>query len=137
MALSAGRNTAELLLNGQSIVLPVAAGAVIFDGSLVVLNATGYAEAATKAEGLTAAGRAEEYVDNRNGVDGDLTVKVKRGAFVWDNTITEANKVKPEHVLKDCYIEDDCTVTALATGSSRAGKVLAVSDDGSVTVETL
>ncbi len=136
MALTAGRNTPELAEGGRIIVLPVAAGAVIHDGSLVVLDAEGNAAAATKSETVTAAGRAEEYVDNTGGADGDKTVKVRRGVFVWDNTATAANKVKPEHVLKDCYIEDDCTVTALAIGSSKAGKVIAVTDDG-VAVETL
>lgn len=135
-ALTAGRNTPELAEGGKIIVLPVAAGAVIFDGSLVVLDASGNAKAAVKAEGLTAAGRAEEYVDNTGGAAGAKTIKVKRGVFVWDNTTVAANKIKNEHVLKDCYIVDDCTVSALATGSSRAGKVIAVTDDG-IAVETL
>lgn len=136
MALTAGRNTPELAEGGRIVVLPVAAGAVIYDGGLVVLDASGNAKAATKAEGLTAAGRSEEYVDNTSGAAGAQTVKVRRGVFVWDNTTTAANKVKPEHVLKDCYIVDDCTVSASATGSSRAGKVIAVTDDG-IAVETL
>ncbi|PYG86730.1 hypothetical protein LY28_02756 [Ruminiclostridium sufflavum DSM 19573] len=136
MALTAGRDTPELAEGGKRIVLPVAAGAVIFDGGLVVLDASGNAKAAVKAEGLTAAGRAEEYSDNTSGAAGDKTVKVRRGVFVWNNTTTAANKVKPEHVLKDCYIVDDCTVSSVATGSSRAGKVIAVTDDG-IAVETL
>lgn len=134
--LTAGRNTPELAEGGKVIVLPVAANAVIFDGSLVALDAEGNAQAAAQAAGLTAAGRAEEYVDNTGGADGDKTVRVRRGVFVWDNTATAANKVTAEHVLKDCYIEDDCTVTALADGSSKAGKVIAVTDDG-IAVETV
>jgi hypothetical protein len=51
--------------------------------------------------------------------------------FVWDND----GSVTAAHILKDCYIVDDCTVTATSTGSSKAGKVIAVSDDG-VAVET-
>lgn len=134
--LTAGRNTPELAEGGKILILPVAAGAIIQDGSLVVLDASGNAKAAVKAEGITAAGRAEEFVDNTGGAAGDKTIKVRRGVFVWDNTTVAANKLKPEHVLKDCYILDDCTVTALATGSSKAGKVIAVTDDG-VAVETL
>lgn len=136
MALTAGRNTPELAQGGKIVVLPVAAGAIIFDGSMVALDASGYAKAAVKAASLTTAGRAEEYVDNSGGAAGDKSIKVRRGVFVWENTSTVANKVKPEHVLKDCYIEDDCTVSSLATGSSRAGKVIAVTDDG-IAVETL
>jgi len=135
-ALTAGRNTPELAEGGKIIVLPVAANTVIFDGSLVALDENGNAQPAAKETGLTAAGRAEEYVDNTGGAAGDKTIRVRRGVFVWDNTSVAANKVKPEHILKDCYIEDDCTVTALSDGSSRAGKVIAVTDDG-VAVETL
>jgi hypothetical protein len=131
-----GRNTAELAEGGKVLILPVVAGAIIQDGTLVVLDANGNAKAATKAEGLTAVGRAEEYADNTGGTAGAITVKVRRGVFVWDNTTVAANKIKPEHVMKDCYIVDDCTVTALATGSSRAGKVIAVTDDG-IAVETI
>ena len=131
-----GRNTAELAEGGKILILPVVAGVVIQDGSLVVLDANGNAKAATKAEGLTAVGRAEEYADNTGGIAGAVTVKVRRGVFVWDNTSVTANKVKPEHVMKDCYIVDDCTVSSVATGSSRAGKVISVLDEG-IAVETI
>ena len=136
MSLAEGRNTPQLAEGGKVLVLPVAAGTVIYEGSLIVLDANGYAKPGTKAVDLTAAGRAEEFVDNSGGTAGAVKVKVKRGVFIWDNTSVAANKIKDEHVLKDCYILDDCTVTALATGSSKAGKVIAVTDDG-VAVETL
>jgi len=133
--LTAGRNTPELAEGGKSVVLPVGADAVIYEGSLVVLNA-GYAEAGTAAENLVAVGRAEEYVDNTGGEDGDKTIRVRRGVFVWNNSGTAENKVGVTGLLKDCYIEDDNTVTSLATGSPKAGKVIEVTDDG-VAVETL
>ncbi len=53
-----------------------------------------------------------------------------RGVFVFENTSTTANKITAAHVLKPCYIEDDQTVTALATGTSAAGLVVRVDDDG-------
>ena len=50
--------------------------------------------------------------------------------FVYANTGTAANKVGAGHVLKPCYIQDDQTVTALATGASVAGLVIRVDDNG-------
>ena len=119
MALERGRKTPEVAEGGRFLVLPVAAGVKIYEGSLVVIGADGYAKAAAKGTGLT------------GGTDGDITVRVARGVFVWDND----GSVTAAHILKDCYIVDDCTVTATSTGSSKAGKVIAVSDDG-VAVET-
>lgn len=82
-----------------------------------------------KAENLTAVGRAEETVANA-GADGELVVRVARGVFVFDNTATSANKITAAHVLKPCYMEDDHTVTALATGTSVAGIVVRVDNEG-------
>lgn len=136
MALNSGRDTVEIANGARLLSLPVAAGAVIFEGALVALSATGYAQPAAKAENLTAIGRAETPADNSQGTDGLVSVVVKRGAFVWDNDPTTANAVTQALVGKSCYILDDSTVTSISTGSSIAGKVLCVDDDG-VTVETL
>lgn len=125
------RNTSQFA--GDFLVLPMKAGAIIFAGTLVAIDAAGFAVAATKAADLTAAGRAEETVDNTGGADGALALKVARGVFKWDNDAT--NPVTVAHVLKPCYMQNDGTVTALETGSSPAGVVLAVPDDG-VIVET-
>ena len=131
MALTRGRNTPELAEGGRFLVLPVAAGAKIFEGSLVMVGADGFAKPAVKGTGNTAAGRAETLADNTLGADGDITVKVARGVFVWDGDVT----VTAASVLKDCYIVDDCTVTVTSTGSSKAGKIIAITEDG-VAVET-
>lgn len=133
MSLTEGRNTTEVANDGKTLVLPVAAGKKIFEGSLVVIDADGMAQPATKAENLKAVGRCETYVDNSDGNDGDVTVVVRRGVFIWDNDAD--NSVTAAHVLGDAYILDDCTVTSASTGSSKAGKVLGVTDDG-VIVET-
>lgn len=130
MSLTEGRNTPELAEGGRIVVLPVAAGKTIYDGSMIVLNASGYAQPATKAEGLTSVGRAEEYVVNVLGDDGDATVRVRRGVFIWDNSAVTLNKVTAAHVMKACYIEDDCTVSSSPTGSSVAGKIISVSEEG-------
>lgn len=101
----------------------------IYQGALVALDADGYVIPGKKAENLTAVGRAEETVANA-GADGELVVRVARGVFVFDNTATSANKITAAHVLKPCYMEDDHTVTALATGTSVAGIVVRVDNEG-------
>ena len=95
----------------------------------MAIDANGYAVPGKKATGLKAAGRAEETVENKGG-DGEAVIRVARGVFVFDNTATAANKITAAHVLKPCYMEDDHTVTALATGASVAGTVIRVDDEG-------
>ena len=129
----AGRNTPER--EGKTLVVPM--GKVcIYGGTLVALDANGNALPAKKAEGLTVIGRAEETIDNSGGTAGGATITVKRGVFKWDNDPTASNKVKAAHLMKECYVVDECTVTSSATGSSVAGKVISIDDDG-VYVETL
>lgn len=127
-----GRNTVEL--KGDVIVLPVAAKAVIEAGQMVMLNETGFALPAKKKENQTAAGRAEEYVDNSKGTDGEQTILIRRGIFKWENDT--ANAVTTAHLLKPCYMKDSETVTSLATGASIAGKVISIEHDG-VAVEMI
>ena len=129
MSLTAARNTVMLADKAEMLYLPVGAGKKIYQGAIVVLNA-GYAEAGNKAENLIAAGRAEETVDNTEGSAGDVYINVRRGVFIFDNDSTTANKVKPANLLGDCYVLDDSTVTALATGASKAGKIVDISNDG-------
>ncbi len=121
-------------LDNKTLVLPVGAGESISEATMVAIGADGYAGAAYAAAGITVAGVAMEPADNRAGADGDLHVKVRRGAFVFDNSATPANMVKETDILKECYIEDARTVSMSAEGSSVAGRVIAVEDDG-VTVE--
>jgi hypothetical protein len=127
-ALQKERNTVEIANGAKTLSLPVKGATTIYQGSLVALDANGYAIPAKKAANITAAGRAEETVQN-TGADGELVIRVSRGVFVFDNTAA-ADKLKASHVLTPCYIEDDHTVTALATGSSVAGLVVRVDDTG-------
>lgn len=127
--LTAPRDTNEIMSGATSIVLPVKGSTTIFQGSIVAIDADGLAIPGKKAAGLKAVGRAEETVEN-SGSDGDAVVRVKRGVFVFDNTVTAANKLAAADVLGPCYIEDDHTVTKLATGASVAGLVVRVDDEG-------
>ena len=128
-ALTMARDTAEIAQGAKSLSLPVKGSTTIYQGSLVALDAEGYAIPGKKAAGLTAAGRAEETVTN-SGADGAVSIRVSRGVFVFNNTGTAANKIGSKHLLGLCYIEDDQTVTALATGASAAGLVVRVDDSG-------
>lgn len=112
------------------LVLLAAAGAELKEATMAAINADGYAEAASAAEGLRVAGCVQEWCDNRTGTDGGKTVKVKRGTFVWENDGT----IKETDILKECYVKDEVTVTITPDGSSVAGIILAVESDG-VTVD--
>lgn len=125
--LTDARDTTEIAQGARYLGLPVKANTTIYQGGIVALDATGMAVPGSKSAGLTAAGRAEETVQN-TGADGDATIRVKRGVFVYDNST--ANPVTAAHLMKDCYLEDDCTVCSSSDGSSVAGKVIRVDPDG-------
>lgn len=131
--LNSGRNTVEIA-SGRVLLLPVAAGKLIWEGSIVAINKDGYAIPAEKSAGLRCAGRAEVYIDNRTGADGDARVSVRRGIFKYNND--SANPVTDKDILKNCFIFDDETVTMLETDSSVAGKVIGI-DESEVIVEIL
>lgn len=119
-------------LSGKNICLLVAAGTTISAGTMVAVNADGYAVPAYKTVGLTVAGCAMRYTDNISGADGEASVPTRRGVFVWGND----GSIEVTDVLKDAYVSDEKNVTINADGSSRVGKILAVDSDG-VTVEML
>lgn len=123
-ALAADRNTPQR--DGDFLNDPVAANAKIYAGSLVVLNATGYAAPGTLAAGLIARGRADEQVDNTGGADGAVNVDVRAGVFSFAN----AGDITRAHIGDDAYIDDDQTVTAVTTGRSVAGRIVDVDSDG-------
>lgn len=125
MTRTGNERTGNRLIN-----IPVAAGEHLIEGTMAIINAAGYAQEAKAAEGLIMAGCVQTYCDNRNGVDGEQCVSVKRGAFVWENDGT----IQETDILKTCYIKDPITVTLTAEGSSVAGIILEVASDG-VTVD--
>ena len=105
--------------------IPVKGGAELTEATMAAINSDGYAVEATASAGLLIAGCVQRYCDNRNGADGEQTVSVKRGTFVWENDGT----IKETDILKKCYIKDEKTVTITADGSSVAGTILEVDDD--------
>lgn len=128
MPLTADRNTQ--MKDGELISVLMAA-AKIFAGSLVAINASGYATPGAAAATLTYFGRAEETVDNSAGSAGDVSVLVRRSkAFKWGNYATDA--VTQAEVGKLCYIYDDAQVAKTNADGVRsvAGIVLGVDSDG-------
>lgn len=116
---------------GNSILnIPVAEGEKMVECTIAAINADGYAVTGKKMEGLRAAGAVAAAVNNAAGTDGDVMVRVDRGTFVWGND----GSIKNTDILKPCYIAGPDSVTITATGSSEAGIIIAVDDDG-VTVD--
>jgi hypothetical protein len=114
--------------------LPMAA-VKIWKGSLVAVNATGYATPAATTAGLVVLGRAEDTVDNSAGAAGDLNINVRRGVFRFTNS-SSTGALTQADVGKVCYVVDDVTVSRLDAGTRPiAGKVIAVDSNG-VWVET-
>ena len=64
-ALTKERDTTEIMQDAKFLHLPVKGGTTIYQGALVALDANGCAIPGKKAPGLTAAGRAEETVENK------------------------------------------------------------------------
>jgi predicted metal-binding membrane protein len=97
---------------------PVAAAVKIFQGSLVALSAAGLATPGATAATLTAAGRAEETVDNTSGAAGAVMVTVRRGVFQFKNLA--GDPVVQADVNKPCFIVDDETVAKTNGGATRS-----------------
>ena len=131
-ALTAARDTVEISNGARHLVLPVKGNTTIYQGALVALDASGFAVPGSKAATLTAAGRAEETVEN-TGADGAVTIRVARGVFVYQNA-ADSGKLTAAHILNPSYIPHDQTATATATGASVAGLVVRV-DGADVAVE--
>ncbi|MEF3074118.1 hypothetical protein V2P20_03680 [Methylobacter sp. Wu1] len=123
-ALAKDRNTPQR--EGDQFVYGVAASTKIYAGSLVCVNASGYAVPGSVATTLKVVGRAEEQVDNSAGADGAKTITVRRGTFKFAN----AGDVTIAHLETNIYINDDQTVSSVSTGKSVAGKCVGVDADG-------
>lgn len=128
-ALTQDRNTQTK--DGALVGLLVAAGVKIYGGSLVGVNAAGYAVPGSANAALVIVGRSDQFVDNTGGTDGAQTVNVVRGKLVkMANLATDP--VTQASVGRVCYVADDQTVAAGHATNTRpaAGKVFGVDVDG-------
>lgn len=109
----------------------VAASTKILAGTIVCLNAAGYAVGASVATTLIADGRAEETVDNSAGVAGAEKVTVRKGTFRFANSAS-TDAITRTEVGKNVYLVDNQTVAKTDGGATRsiAGKVFAVDAQG-------
>lgn len=127
-ALTNVRDTSELALGGKYLALPVK-GAIhpSTRGRSWRLTPTATQSPARRPQ--TSRRRAGPRRPSRTrGGDGDAVIRVSRGTFVFENSIS--GKITAADVLGLCYMEDDQTVTKTGTGASVAGLVVRVDDEG-------
>ncbi|MMZ41787.1 hypothetical protein D3C81_179040 [compost metagenome] len=104
--------------DGELTPVPVAKGELIPAGVIVCINANGYAVGGQASTDLKYAGRAEGFVDNSKGKDGDKSVLVRRKkAFRWlnDGTITQ------KHLGQRVFVLDNRTLTGTDGSAPAAG----------------
>lgn len=120
MALTADREI--VYREGLDIEYPMAA-VKIFAGSLVCINATGYAAPAADTVNFKFAGVALEWVDNSGGSPGGKKIRVRReGVFQFD-----ATSIAQASVGADMYVVDDHTFDESDPGQGiKCGKLVAV-----------
>lgn len=129
MPLTGSRNTPHK--DAELLPFLVAAGAKIYGGAMVVVNAAGYATPGSTSTTVTYLGRAEDNCDNTGGLDGAKTVAVRRKkVFKWVNAA--ADPAAQADIGKAVYIVDDFSVAKTNGAGTRsvAGKLLGVDPDG-------
>lgn len=122
-AATADRDTVRR--DGHKAAAPMAAGTKIFGGTLVCINAAGFATKGATSTTLKAVGAAEQMADNSAGQNGDVSVPYRRdGWFRFDNS-GSTDAIALADVGTDCYMVDDSTVAKTSGSNTRsvAGKV--------------
>jgi len=116
---------------GAIYVRGVAGAVKIFEGTLVALSATGYAQPGATSTTLIADGMACETVDNLAGAAGVKTIKIKKGEFYFANSAA-GDLITRAEIGDQVYIVDDQTVAKTSGGATRtiAGKVTDVDAKG-------
>lgn len=112
-------------------VFPVAASKKILAGTLVMLDTSGNAEPGATATGKTAAGIAQETIDNTGGGAGDVEVKVRRGTYLLANSAS-SDEITDADWGATCYVVDNQTVAKTHDTNTRsaAGTVRGVTPAG-------
>jgi len=110
--------------DGTRFGYPVKAGIRFFGRAIVAVTAAGLAVPAAHADAVAIVGLAEFHVDNRDGVDGDLTVTAIRDTRGFEFVAAFADIGKP------VYATDDATLTLDATGGKlKVGTIAGLGDD--------
>ena len=129
MALTADRNTPRA--DGAIQSYPMLAAKLAYAGGIAVLDSSGWCKPAVTGTGLICVGRFEERVDNSDGGNGDLSVKVRAGVYRYANS-ADSDQITKAEIGDNCYLVDDATVakTDGSTTRSIAGRVEQVDDLG-------
>jgi hypothetical protein len=96
---------------GVEISIPVDDGDEIFAGALVCVNAAGYAVEGVDGTGLIFMGVAREYVDNTLGLDGAVSVIVRRRGLY---KMTLGTAISQANIGDNVFVVDDQTVDLTA-----------------------
>lgn len=123
-ALTQDRNTKYR--DGIDFEFPVAANQIIFAGSMVGINAAGYAVKMSAITTLRSVGVAQAKVDNTGGASGDKNVRVRRGTFLFAN----GESIALTDVGATAYANDDQTLFKTSTGRSVTGIIRNVTSEG-------
>ena len=128
-ALSAPRNTPRRERTTRQV--PVAAGAKLYAGAMVAINAAGFLVPVTAVTTLKAAARNEVLVDNTSGANGALSAVTKLGTFRYENSAS-ADLITRADIGNDAYGVDDQTVAKTSATNTRSivGKIFDVDDQG-------
>lgn len=118
-ALTQDRETARKDFLLKSV--PVAASTVIYKGSLVAINSSGYAVPAADSASLRVIGVAYEKADNSAGANAAIDVRVQTaGIYKF-----AASSITQAMVGKIMYVVDDQTVDdAVGTNGIKAGRLV-------------
>jgi hypothetical protein len=117
MALSKNTPIKEVLGNFED--LPLYQAIKAYEGALLFLRADGYVT--NVAGGLPFLGHADALADNTNGASGALNVRIRRGTYRAQITLTD---VALANVGDPLYASDDGTLTLTATSNSLVGRVV-------------
>lgn len=116
-ALGADRKTSYR--EGIEVEYKAAVSAKIYAGSLVCLNASGYAAPGADTASFKFVGVAMEHVDNSDGQNGDVTVRVRRkGVFRF-----AASGMAITDIGAAVMVADDQTVAKDTTNDIACGKI--------------
>lgn len=128
-ALTQDRNT--IRRDGHQLEPGVAANARIYAGAMAAINAAGFAVRASADATLKVIGMAEHRADNTGGADGDIRVRVRKGAYLYGNSAA-GDAITLADVGSTCYVVDDQTVAKTNGAGARpaAGTVFDVDADG-------
>ncbi len=109
----------------------VAANVKIFEGTLVCLSPTGFAQPGATSATLKADGRANTTVDNTGGANGAKLIDVEKGTFQFANSAA-ADLITIADISANAFVVDDQTVAKTNAGNTRsvAGKIVDVDARG-------